>query len=137
MNMMVTYVLLMNSTNVPNKATLKHLSRQESSLNTELSEMDTGLETSSIVNSWRWPVYPSYSHTVVFVLDQSSCHTKYFPLALNAKNILKEDGGPKRVRWAGNPQLMVNPNGTAKGYFDRKRDKRRLNTSSKISTYCC
>ena len=62
--------------------------------------------------------YPSDSHTVVFVLDQSSCHTKYAPLALFAKNILKKDGGERRVRdtiWCHQVQSMVYPDGTAKG----------------------
>ena len=62
--------------------------------------------------------YPSETHTVAFVLDQSSCHRKFHEQALIAKNILVKDGGPRRVRdttWAGQPQPMVNSDGTAKG----------------------
>lgn len=62
--------------------------------------------------------YPPSSNTVVFILDQSSCHKKYSEQALLAKNILVKDGGPRRVRdtkWAGAHQSMVHPDGTAKG----------------------
>ena len=62
--------------------------------------------------------YPPSQHTLVFIFDQSSCHTKYDDQALLAKNILVKDGGPRRVRdtvWAGNVQEMVLPDGRAKG----------------------
>ena len=62
--------------------------------------------------------YDPSKHTVVFVFDQSSCHKKFDEKALLAKNILVKDGGERRVRdttWAGRPQIMVNPDGTAKG----------------------
>ena len=62
--------------------------------------------------------YPPSSHTVVFILDQSSCHRKFDDKALVVRNILVKDGGPRRVRdtvWAGKPQSMVLPDGTAKG----------------------
>ncbi len=52
--------------------------------------------------------YPPSTHTVVFILDQSSCHKKFAEHALIAKNILVKDGGPRRVRdttWARAPQL--------------------------------
>ena len=42
--------------------------------------------------------YPSNSHTIVFVLDQSSCHKKFDQHALIPKNILVKDGGQHRVR---------------------------------------
>ena len=41
--------------------------------------------------------YPLNKHTIVFVFDQSSCHTKYDDNALLAKNILVKDGGPRRI----------------------------------------
>ena len=62
--------------------------------------------------------YPHNQHTLIFVFDQSSCHTKYDDQALLAKNILVKDSGPRRVRdtvWAGNVQEMVLPDGSAKG----------------------
>lgn len=62
--------------------------------------------------------YPPSSHTVVFILDQSSCHRKFDERALVARNILVKDGGSRRVRdtvWAGQPQSMVLPDGSAKG----------------------
>ena len=62
--------------------------------------------------------YRPNQHTIVFVFDQSSCHTKYDDHALLAKNILVKDGGPRRVRdtvWAGSVQEMVLPDGQAKG----------------------
>ena len=49
--------------------------------------------------------YPLNKHTIVFVFDQSSCHTKYDDNTLIAKNILVKDGGSRRIRdtiWAGN-----------------------------------
>ena len=58
------------------------------------------------------------ANTLIFIFDQSSCHTKYDKQALQAKNILVKDGGPPRVRdtvWAGNVQEMVLPDGHAKG----------------------
>ena len=42
--------------------------------------------------------YPQHQHTLVFVFDQSSCHTKYDDQALLTKNILVKGGGPRRVR---------------------------------------
>lgn len=62
--------------------------------------------------------YPLSSHTVVFVFDQSSCHKKFDDMALIARNILVKDGGLRKVRdtvWAGRPQSMVMPDGSAKG----------------------
>ena len=62
--------------------------------------------------------YPLDKHTIAFVFDQSSCHTKYDDHALLAKSILVKDGGPRRVRdtvWAGSVQTMVIPDGQAKG----------------------
>ena len=62
--------------------------------------------------------YDPSKHTIVFVFDQSSCHKKFDEKALIAKNILVKDGGERRVRdtvWAGNPQVMVNPDCSAKG----------------------
>ena len=62
--------------------------------------------------------YPPSSHTVVFILDQSSCHRKFDDQALVARNILVKDGGPRRVRdtvWGGRPQSMVLPDRLAKG----------------------
>ena len=62
--------------------------------------------------------YPPASHTVVFVLDQSSCHRKFDDQALVACNILVKDKGTCRVRdtvWGGRPQSMVLPDGSAKG----------------------
>ena len=62
--------------------------------------------------------YPPSSHTVAFILDQSSCHHKFDDQALVARNILVKDGGPRRVRdtvWGGRPQSMVLPDGSAKG----------------------
>ena len=62
--------------------------------------------------------YNPAKHSIVFVFDQSSCHKKFDEKALIAKNILVKDGGPRRVRdtvWAGNPQAMVNSDGSAKG----------------------
>ena len=62
--------------------------------------------------------YPSHSHTVVFILDQSSCHRKFDEKALIARSILVKDGGPRRVRdkvCAGHPQSMVTEDGSAKG----------------------
>ena len=38
--------------------------------------------------------YPSDKNTLVFVFDQSSCHTKYDDKDLLAKKL---DGGPRRV----------------------------------------
>ena len=63
-------------------------------------------------------IYPASSHTVVFILDQSSCHRKFDDKALVAQNVLVKDGGVHRVRdtsWAGRPQPMVLPDGSAKG----------------------
>ena len=55
-------------------------------------------------------------HTIVFIFDQYSCHRKFNETALIAKNILVKDGCPQRVQvWAGRPQVMVNPDGSAKG----------------------
>ena len=62
--------------------------------------------------------YPPSSHTVAFILDQSSCHRKFDDQALVARNILVKDGGPRRVRdtvWGGRPQSMVLPDRSAKG----------------------
>ena len=62
--------------------------------------------------------YNPAKHTLVFVFDQSSCHRKFDEKALIAKNILVKDGGERQVHdttWAGRPQSMVNPDGTAKG----------------------
>ena len=62
--------------------------------------------------------YDTSKHTLVFIFDQSSCHKKFDDKALIAKNILVKDGGERRVRdttWAGRPQAMVHPDGTAKG----------------------
>ena len=59
-----------------------------------------------------------FSHTIVWLLDQSSCHCKFDELSLQASKILVKDGGSRRVRdtvWAGRPQSMVNPDGSAKG----------------------
>ena len=61
--------------------------------------------------------YPSHSHTVVFILDQNSCHRKFNEKALIARNILVKDGGPRRLRdnvWANHPQSMVKGDGSAK-----------------------
>ena len=62
--------------------------------------------------------YPSNTRTVVFILDQSSCHRKFGEKALITKNILVKDSGPRRV-WdtvfAGRPQSMVMAGGEAKG----------------------
>ena len=58
------------------------------------------------------------THTLLFILDQSSCHRKYDEKALVAWNILLKDGGPRHVRdtvWAGKPQSMVLSDGSAKG----------------------
>ena len=63
-------------------------------------------------------LYDITTHTIVWIFDQSSCHRKFHEQALIAKNILVKDGGPRRVRdtvWAGRPQEMVHPDGTAKG----------------------
>ena len=38
--------------------------------------------------------YPLNKHTVIFLFDQSSCHTKYDNHELLVKNILVKDGGP-------------------------------------------
>ena len=63
--------------------------------------------------------YPSYSHSIAFILDQSSCHHKFDEKALIVRNILVKDGGPRRIRdtdWAGRPQSMVLPaDDSAKG----------------------
>ena len=56
--------------------------------------------------------YPASSHTVVFILDQSSYHWKFDDKALVTRNILVKDGGPRQVRdtvWAGQPQTMALP----------------------------
>ena len=42
--------------------------------------------------------YPSHSHSIAFILDQSSCHRKFDEKALIARNILVKDGGPRRIR---------------------------------------
>ena len=58
------------------------------------------------------------THTIVWLFDQSSCHKTYADYVLQASKILVKDGGPRRVRdtiWGGNPQSMVNLDGTAKG----------------------
>ena len=76
--------------------------------------------------------YPSSTHTVVFVLDQSSCHRKFDEKALVARNILVKDGGPRRVRdtvWAGQPQSMVMLDGSAKGLRTILQE-RGINTST-------
>ena len=60
--------------------------------------------------------YPPHSHTVVFILDQSSCHRKFDEKALLARIILDKDGGPRRVRdtvWAGKPQPILLPDVSA------------------------
>ena len=62
--------------------------------------------------------YPHPQHTLVFIFDQSSCHTKYDDHALLSKNIFVKDGGPHRVQdtvWTGRVQGMVLPDGSAKG----------------------
>ena len=62
--------------------------------------------------------YPPSSHTVVFILDERSCHCKFDERALVARNIPVKDGGSRRVQdtvWAGQPQSMVLPDGSAKG----------------------
>ena len=37
--------------------------------------------------------FPPSTHTVLFILDQSSCHWKYDEKALVARNSLLKDGG--------------------------------------------
>ena len=76
--------------------------------------------------------YPPSSHTVLFILDQSSCHRKFDERAHVARNILVKDGGPRRVRdtvWAGKPQSMVLPDGSAKGLRTILQE-RGINTST-------
>ena len=76
--------------------------------------------------------YPPHSHSVVFILDQSSCHRKFEEMALIPRNILVKDGGPRRVRdtaWAGRPQSMVLHDGTAKGLRTILRE-RGINTGT-------
>ena len=58
------------------------------------------------------------THTIVWLFDQSSCHKKFGDLALQANKILVKDGGARRVRdtvWGGQPQEMVQDDGSAKG----------------------
>ena len=60
--------------------------------------------------------YPPHTHTVVFILDQSSCHRKFDEKALLARIILDKDGEPRRVRdtvWAGKPQPILLPDVSA------------------------
>ena len=76
--------------------------------------------------------YPPSSHTVVFIIDQSSCHRKFHERALVARNILVKDGGSRRVRdtvWAGQPQSVVLPDGSAKGLRTILHE-RSINTST-------
>ena len=73
------------------------------------------MKTASDISEFK---YPSHSHSIAFILDQSSCHRKFDEKALIARNILVKDGGPRRIRdtvWAGRPQSMVLPDGSAKG----------------------
>ena len=61
--------------------------------------------------------YPPSSHTVVFILDQSSCHSNYNEKVLIARNILVKDGGSRIVRvtvFAGQSQLMITATGHVK-----------------------
>ena len=53
----------------------------------------------------------------MLVFDQSSCHKRFDEEELIAKSILVKDNGPRRVHdtvWAGQPQAMVNSDGSAK-----------------------
>ena len=62
--------------------------------------------------------YPPHSHTVVFILDQSSSNRQFDEKALLARIILVKDGGACCVRdtvWAGKPQPILLPDGSAKG----------------------
>lgn len=62
--------------------------------------------------------YPAVMHTLVWLFDQSSCHRKMDNMALQASKLLVKDGGPQRVHettWAGQPQRMINDDGTAEG----------------------
>ena len=63
--------------------------------------------------------YPSETHSLAFIFDQSSGHTAYADDALNAHRMNVADGGkqPKRrdTSWNGRPQLMINELGEPKG----------------------
>ena len=73
-----------------------------------------------------------HSHTVVFLLDQSSCHRKFDKMALIPQNIMVTDGGPRRIRdtvWAGQPQSIVLQDNLAKGLRTILRE-RGINTGT-------
>ena len=62
--------------------------------------------------------YPHSQQTLIFVFDQSSCHTKYGNQAFLAKYISVKHSSPRRIHdteWAENVKEMVLPDGTAKG----------------------
>ena len=79
-----------------------------------LAQIKTACEITEIKIS---PIISHCCDTVVFILDQSSCHRKFDKKALIAQNILAKDGGSRWVWdtvWAGQPQSMVLPDGSAK-----------------------
>jgi hypothetical protein len=79
--------------------------------------------------------YRGDRYTVAWLFDQSSCHRKFDERALQAKNILVKDGGPRRVRdtvWGRQPQSMVNEDGTAKGLRTILRE-RGINTERMLA----
>ena len=63
--------------------------------------------------------YPSSSHNLVFLFDQSSGHTAYAEDSLNANRMNVNPGGsqPKmhNTTWNGSEQKMVDQNGIPKG----------------------
>ena len=77
--------------------------------------------------------YPSSTHTLVWLFDQSSCHKAYAPDALNVNNMNVKPGGAQAVMrdtvWAGKVQTMVDTNGIPKG-MKQVLEERGINTAT-------
>lgn len=78
-------------------------------------------------------IYPSTSHTLVWIFDQSSCHRAFSEDALNVRRMNVRPGGaqpPMRdTVWGGKVQRMVLEDGTPKG-MRLVLEERGINTST-------
>lgn len=75
--------------------------------------------------------YPTLTHNVVFIFDQSSNHCAFSDDALNAKRMNVKPGGKQPVMrsttWNGQRQVMVDGNGIPKG-LKKVLEERGINT---------
>lgn len=80
--------------------------------------------------------YPSDKFTVCWFFDHSSCHKAFPNDALNVKKMNVHPDGAQAIMhtttWAGRPQTIVYPDGTAKG-MKAVLEERGINTQSMVA----